>query len=51
MNKYLIIFYLVFLSIFCYSEITIDLSGNPGGIYILSICIDGELLHRKLCIE
>ncbi len=33
------------------SEVTVDLTDNPSGIYILSICIDGELLHRKICIE
>ena len=30
---------------------TIDLTGNPKGIYLVNISIDGQKLSKKICIE
>ena len=33
------------------SNASIDLTGNPKGVYILNLRIDGEQLSKKICIE
>jgi hypothetical protein len=33
------------------SVATIDLAGNPEGIYILNLNIDGEVINKNICIE
>ena len=33
------------------STASIDLTGNPKGVYILNLRIDGEQLSKKICIE
>jgi hypothetical protein len=33
------------------STVTIDLTGNPKGIYLIDISIDGQKQNKKICIE
>jgi len=33
------------------SSAKIDLNGNPNGIYIINLNVDGEILNRKIYIE
>jgi hypothetical protein len=33
------------------SSVMVDMSGNPKGIYILNLSVDGVKLNKKICIE
>ena len=32
-------------------DATIDLTGNPKGIYLLNLFVDSELIFKKICLE
>jgi hypothetical protein len=33
------------------STVTTDITGNPNGVYIIRLSIDGQKLNRKICLE
>jgi hypothetical protein len=38
-------------TIHCCSTATVDLPGNPAGIYFLRLTIDGEVISKKIILE